>query len=139
MLRTLQSPADLWYFRKRMSVQMATFIFMTNLLSINSRAPHRVHFARASGMMTTSDMLPCTCRVAGQCRASLTFVGLAAMSPLAPEFASNESVPFRLTPNIQHLLLRQNIEGLLTATLVAVAHGLTEHQVRCLASGLEPG
>lgn len=59
MLRTLQSPADLWYFRKRMSVQMATFIFMTNLLSINSRVPHRVHFARGSGLMTTSDMLPC--------------------------------------------------------------------------------
>lgn len=51
------------------------------------------------------------------------------MSSIKPEFRNEETVPFRLTPNIQHLLLRQNIEGLLTGTLVAVAHSLTEDDV----------
>lgn len=61
MLKTLRSPGELWYFRKRFAVQMATFIFMTHTFSINSRVPYRIHFARGSGNITTSDMVPGGC------------------------------------------------------------------------------
>lgn len=39
--------------------------------------------------------------------------------------SSSESVPFRLTPNMQHFITRVGIEGVLTASDTAIARSLT--------------
>lgn len=48
----------------------------------------------------------------------------------APVFASNDTVPFRFTPNMQRFLGPILIEGLLTTGILAIARCLTEPDVR---------
>ena len=59
MIKTMQSPSELWHIRKQMTLQMASFIFATYVLSMGARVPSRIHISRSSGKMYTSDMLPC--------------------------------------------------------------------------------
>jgi transformation/transcription domain-associated protein len=40
--------------------------------------------------------------------------------------SSAESVPFRLTPNMQHFITRVGIEGVVTAAVTAIARSLTQ-------------
>jgi phosphatidylinositol kinase/protein kinase (PI-3 family) len=55
---------------------------------------------------------------------------ISGVSPNKPEFGHTEAVPFRFTPNIQQFLTRQNIEGLLTSTLMAIGKVLVQREVR---------
>ncbi|CAH7675619.1 hypothetical protein PPACK8108_LOCUS10651 [Phakopsora pachyrhizi] len=107
--QTMKTAGDLWYFRKRFTIQYASFIFMTYIFSISQRTPQRITFSRSTGQIHTTDMFP-------------------SVLPNRPEFGHNEAVPFRFTPNIQQFMTRQNIEGLLTASLMAIAHALTEDE-----------
>ncbi|KAG0146838.1 hypothetical protein CROQUDRAFT_656816 [Cronartium quercuum f. sp. fusiforme G11] len=109
MSRTMKTAGDLWYFRKRTTIQYASFIFMTYIFSMSERTPARIYFDRSSGQVQTTHMYP-------------------TLSKDEPEFAHTEPVPFRLTPNIQTFLTRPNIEGLLTGSIMAIAQALTEHE-----------
>jgi transformation/transcription domain-associated protein len=42
-----------------------------------------------------------------------------------PLIQSSESVPFRLTPNMQNFITRVGIEGVVTAATTAIARSLT--------------
>ncbi|GAA96948.1 uncharacterized protein L969DRAFT_90354 [Mixia osmundae IAM 14324] len=109
MARSMVSASDLWHLRKRMTQQLASFIFMTYVFSMGSRLPSRILFSRVNGGLHTSDMLP-------------------TLSPQAPEFANNEAVPFRFTPSIQKFITAVGTEGLLTSSLMAIAGALTEEE-----------
>lgn len=60
MIQSMASPSELWQVRKQMTLQMASFIFMTYVMSMGARHPNRVHISRSTGKLYTSDMLPCS-------------------------------------------------------------------------------
>lgn len=105
--RSMKSASDLWYFRKRTTIQFASFIFMSYTFSLSFRSPQRITFDRSSGAVYTADMFP-------------------SVLTNKPEFGHTEAVPFRFTPNIQQFLTKQNIEGLMVASLMAIAQVLVE-------------
>lgn len=51
-----------------------------------------------------------------------------------PLFATNDVVPFRFTPNMQHFVGPIYIEGLITSGILAIARSLTEPEVRVFIS-----
>ncbi|WAR58696.1 hypothetical protein PtB15_10B34 [Puccinia triticina] len=107
--RSMKTAGDLWLFRKRMTIQYASFIFISYIFSLSLRTPHRIAFDRSSGAIFTTDMFP-------------------SVLSNKPEFGHTEAVPFRFTPNIQQFLTRQNIEGLLTASLMAIGQALVQRE-----------
>ncbi|KDN49215.1 hypothetical protein K437DRAFT_79486 [Tilletiaria anomala UBC 951] len=107
MIRSMKSPSDLWLMRKHFTLQMASAMFLTYVLFVSSRLPSRIHISRASGAVVMSDLVP-------------------TLNPSAPQFKSPDATPFRLTPNIQHFIGPIGIEGLLTASLVAIGRTLSE-------------
>ncbi|KAK4700569.1 transformation/transcription domain-associated protein, partial [Phenoliferia sp. Uapishka_3] len=109
MIKTMQSPSELWHIRKQMTLQMASFIFATYVMSMGARVPSRIHISRSSGKMYTSDMLP-------------------SIVPNKPEFVNTEAVPFRFTPNLQRFITPIGTEGLLTSSMLAIARCLTESE-----------
>ena len=56
---------------------------------------------------------------------SVMFANFIAFSPGQPMIATNEPVPFRLTPNMQHFITRTGVEGIVTAACTAIARSLT--------------
>ncbi|RPD67165.1 atypical/PIKK/TRRAP protein kinase [Lentinus tigrinus ALCF2SS1-7] len=107
VMRTMGSPSELWRMRKEFALQLASTSFMTFLICIGSRLPSRLHWSRATGQIAMSEIIP----------------GLSAQSAV---FATPESVPFRFTPNMQHLLGPILTEGILTSGLMAIGRCLTE-------------
>ncbi len=59
----------------------------------------------------------------GQCEADPLIV--TAFDPVQPLHKSQEPVPFRLTPNMQHFITPTGVEGLLTSAVMAMARSLT--------------
>lgn len=109
MISTMSSPSELWHIRKQMTLQMASFIFLTYVMSMGARVPSRIHISRSSGKIYTSDMLP-------------------SIVPNRPEFVNAEAVPFRFTPNLQRFITPIGTEGLLTSSMMAIARCLTESE-----------
>ncbi|GAA5934352.1 histone acetyltransferase TRA1 [Sporobolomyces koalae] len=107
LIRTMVSPSDLWHFRKRMTMSMASFIFSSYVLSTSGRTPARMHISRSTGKLHSSEMVP-------------------SLAADRPEFFNPESVPFRFTPNIQRFIGPHGTEGLLMSSLMAIARCLTE-------------
>ncbi|KAI8907173.1 hypothetical protein EDD86DRAFT_232632 [Gorgonomyces haynaldii] len=105
--RKMKSYMDLWTVRKRFTKQMAAVTFMTYLLSIGHRYPQKFHISAETGNIWASELNPII--------SNATFL-----------FTSNEAVPFRLTPNIQHFMTPVGIEGLFTACLMSIGRSLTE-------------
>ena len=60
MVKSMASPSDLWHIRKQMTLQLASFIFLTYVMSMGARVPSRIHISRSTGKIYTSDMLPCS-------------------------------------------------------------------------------
>lgn len=58
MVKTMASPSELWHIRKQLTLQMASFIFMTYVMSMGARHPYRIHISRSTGKLHTSDMFP---------------------------------------------------------------------------------
>ncbi|KAH9809005.1 hypothetical protein DFH28DRAFT_1037181 [Melampsora americana] len=108
MSRSMKTAGDLWYFRKRATIEFASFVFMTYIFSMSERTPNRIYFNRSSGQIHTTHMCP-------------------TLSKEQAEFANPEPVPFRFTPNIQRFLTRPNIEGLLTGSIIAIGQALTDN------------
>ncbi|KAI6047148.1 hypothetical protein EDC04DRAFT_2864285 [Pisolithus marmoratus] len=107
MTRVMEGPSDLWRMRKQFALQVAATSFMTYVFCLTSRSPSRFHISRSTGLIAMSELLP----------------GVASQAPV---FASNDAVPFRLTPNMQRFLGPILTEGLLTTSILAIARCLTE-------------
>lgn len=102
MFKTMNSFMDLWLLRKHFTSQMASMTFITYVMSISQRHPHKIHISRTTGNIWTTELLP------------------------APLFVTQESVPFRFTPNLQYFMTPIGIEGVFTSSLMAIARCLTE-------------
>ncbi|RKP03126.1 hypothetical protein CXG81DRAFT_9931 [Caulochytrium protostelioides] len=107
MTARMGSWSALWLMRKQFTVQMALCAFMTYVLSIGQRFPHKFHVALATGHVWMSEVL-------------------ATFSASTHLLTNNDSVPFRLTPNLQHFMGAVGIEGIFTAALMAMARALTD-------------
>ncbi|CAK5275625.1 unnamed protein product [Mycena citricolor] len=120
MVRTMETPSDLWRMRKQFALQLASCSFMTYTLCLTHRTPTRYYISRKTGLIAMSELVP-------------------GMSQQQATFATNDVVPFRLTPNMQNFLGPIFTEGILTAGILAIARSLTEpefdleHQI-CLFS-----
>ncbi|EIW69900.1 hypothetical protein TREMEDRAFT_71446 [Tremella mesenterica DSM 1558] len=106
MIKTMNSPDSLWLMRKQFALQTATVMFLTYVCSLSNRTPSRFHLSRRSGLMYMTEILP-------------AFANGRAI------IESNESVPFRLTPNMQHFITRVGIEGIVTSAVTAIGRSLT--------------
>ncbi|SCW01236.1 LAFE_0D08130g1_1 [Lachancea fermentati] len=115
---------DFWLFRKQFSSQYATFIFMTYMLTINNRAPHKIYIDQKCGNVFTLEMLPARYPYERMKQSVKNFE--ANIPGDAPIFHNNEAVPFRLTPNIQKLVGDSALEGILSVDVFVVARALLE-------------
>ncbi len=107
---------DFWLSRKQFTSQYAGFIFMTFLMCISHRQPHKIHIDSSSGDIWTSEMLPCI-----SYQKQTTTTGTTG----APMFYNNEPTPFRLTPNIQKYIGPAGLEGILSVYLLTIGRCLT--------------
>jgi transformation/transcription domain-associated protein len=99
--------AEFWLFRRRFSYQLAALTFMTYILHIDKRYPHKINIARGSGNIWGSELL-------------------SFMAQTKPLFHNPEPVPFRLTPNLQTLMGPLATEGIFSCSIMAIARCLTE-------------
>ncbi|KAI0832419.1 atypical/PIKK/TRRAP protein kinase [Trametes gibbosa] len=107
MIRTMNGPSELWRMRKEFALQLASVSFMTYLLCLGSRLPSRFHWSRSTGQIAMSEILP-------------------GLTSQAPYFTSPDAVPFRFTPNLQHLLGPILTEGILASGIMSIGRCLTE-------------
>ena len=110
MKASAPSYVDLWTLRKQFTLSYATMTFMTYVMGIGHRFPHKTLISRQTGSVLCMDLLP-----------SLNQSG---------QFTLTEAVPFRLTPNIQNFITPVGMEGVFTSSIMAVARCLTEPEVR---------
>ncbi|KAI9850594.1 MAG: hypothetical protein M1838_005379 [Thelocarpon superellum] len=96
-----------WLFRRHFSYQLAALTFMTYIMHMNNRYPHKLSISRASGQCWGSELIP-------------------AIAAGKPFFHNPEPVPFRLTPNLQTLLGPLALEGIFSCAMMALARCLTE-------------
>ncbi|KAJ3344480.1 hypothetical protein HDU83_005150 [Entophlyctis luteolus] len=107
MMKKMKTFSDLWNMRKHFTGQMAAVTVMTYLFSIGHRTPQKFNISMRTGDVWSSDLLPSI--------SNANFL-----------FHNIESVPFRLTPNIQHFITPIGMEGVFTSAVMSIARGLTE-------------
>ena len=98
---------DFWLFRRQFSYQLAALTFMTYILYMHNRYPHKMHISRGTGNIWGSELM-------------------AYMGVSKPYFVNPELVPFRLTPNLQTLMGPLATEGIFSTSILAIARCLTE-------------
>ncbi|KAF2403064.1 hypothetical protein EJ06DRAFT_580246 [Trichodelitschia bisporula] len=106
---TFQSYDDFWLFRRAFSYQFASLTFMTYVMFMTTRYPHKLNIARGSGRVWGSELVP-------------------SMGAQRPAFNNPELVPFRLTPNLQVLMGPLALEGIFAPALMVIARCLTERE-----------
>ncbi|KAI1180923.1 FAT domain-containing protein [Nemania sp. FL0916] len=99
--------SDFWLFRRRFTYQLSALTFMTYILYMTGRYPHKMNIARGSGKVWGSELM-------------------SLMAPTKPFFHNPEPVPFRLSPNLQILMGPLAIEGIFSCSIMAIARCLTE-------------
>ncbi|KAI0012803.1 FAT domain-containing protein [Xylariaceae sp. FL0662B] len=99
--------SEFWLFRRRFSYQLSALTFMTYILYMTGRYPHKINIARGSGKIWGSELM-------------------SYMAPAKPFFHNPEPVPFRLTPNLQTLMGPLATEGIFSCSIMAIARCLTE-------------
>ncbi|KAI1075256.1 FAT domain-containing protein [Whalleya microplaca] len=99
--------SEFWLFRRRFSYQLSALTFMTYILYMTGRYPHKINIARGSGKIWGSELM-------------------SFMAPAKPFFHNPEPVPFRLTPNLQTLMGPLATEGIFSCSIMAIARCLTE-------------
>lgn len=99
--------SDFWLFRRTFSYQLAALTFMTYVMHMNTRYPHKLSISRGSGRVWGSELIP-------------------SMAMGKPIMHNNEPVPFRLTPNLQTLMGPLNLEGIFASAVMTVARCLIE-------------
>lgn len=96
-----------WLFRRAFAYQFATLTFMTHVMHMNSRFPHKMMISREKLHVWGTELVP-------------------AMTQQKPIFQNPEPVPFRLTPNLQTLMGPLATEGIFAPAIMAIARCLTE-------------
>ncbi|KAI1006280.1 Transcription-associated protein 1 [Podosphaera aphanis] len=99
--------SDFWLFRRQFSYQFAAITFMTYVLHMNNRHPHKLNIARATGNIWGSELM------------SSLAMGKAF-------FHNPEPVPFRFTPNLQTLMGPLATEGIFSCAVMAIARCLSD-------------
>ncbi|OAL46795.1 hypothetical protein IQ07DRAFT_682920 [Pyrenochaeta sp. DS3sAY3a] len=99
--------ADFWLFRRTLSYQLAALTFMTYVMHMNTRFPHKMSISRASGRVWGNELIP-------------------SMAVGKPILHNSEPVPFRLTPNLQTIMGPLNLEGIFAPAVMTVARCLIE-------------
>ncbi|TID23090.1 hypothetical protein E2P81_ATG02207 [Venturia nashicola] len=98
---------DFWLFRRAFSYQFAATSFMTYIMCMAARYPHKISISRSSGRVWSSELVP-------------------SMGNQRPVFQNAEVVPFRLTPNLQTLMGPIVTEGIFAPALMTFGRCLTE-------------
>ena len=101
------SYADFWLFRRQFAYQYAATTFMTYVMHMSGRYPIKISISKDTGDIWSSDLLP-------------------NLNSAKAYFYNPEAVPFRLSPNIQTLIGPLALEGIFTASLMAIARCLAE-------------
>ncbi|KAL8711708.1 MAG: hypothetical protein Q9220_003879 [cf. Caloplaca sp. 1 TL-2023] len=104
---TYPSFSDFWLFRRQFSSQLAALTFMTYIMHMGSRYPHKMNISRATGSVWGSELIP-------------------AMASQQALFHNSEPVQFRFTPNLQTLMGPLATEGIFAPAIMAIARCLTE-------------
>ncbi|KAF2646609.1 hypothetical protein P280DRAFT_464812 [Massarina eburnea CBS 473.64] len=104
---TYPSFADFWLFRRTFSYQLAALTFLTYVMHMNTRYPHKISISRGTGKVWGSELIP-------------------SMAVGKPILHNNEPVPFRLTPNMQTLLGPLALEGIFAPSVMSIARCLIE-------------
>jgi len=112
MAKSMSTPTDLWMFKKQFTYQLACVTFMTYSLFIGHRAPHKLNFAKNTGNIFATELQPI-----------FNQNGI---------LDSPEAVPFRLSPNMQHFLTEDGIEGGFANSLMIIARCITEPEFQIL-------
>ena len=99
--------SDFWLFRRTFSYQLAALTFMTYIMHMNTRYPHKLSISRGSGRVWGSELIP-------------------SMAVGKPILHNNEAVPFRLTPDLQTLMGPLALEGIFASAVMTVARCLIE-------------
>ncbi|KAK0123777.1 hypothetical protein ONS95_008778 [Cadophora gregata] len=105
--KTYPGYSEFWLFRRQFSYQFAALTFMTYILHMHNRYPHKLNIARGTGNIWGSELM--SCMAAGKAF-----------------FHNPEPVPFRLTPNLQTLMGPLATEGIYSCAIMAIARCLTE-------------
>ncbi|KAK6354722.1 hypothetical protein TWF696_003861 [Orbilia brochopaga] len=98
---------DFWIFRRQFAYQFAALTFMTYVMNMNNRFPHKMFIAKATGNIWGTELIP-------------------AMAASNAYFHNNEPVPFRLTPNLHTLMGPIAVEGIYSCAIMAIARCLME-------------
>ena len=104
---TFPNFADFWLFRRTFSYQLAALTFMTYVMHMNTRFPHKISVSRSTGRIWGSELIP-------------------SMAVGKPILHNSEPVPFRLTPNLQTIMGPLNLEGIFAPAVMTVARCLIE-------------
>ncbi|KIW01560.1 uncharacterized protein PV09_07036 [Verruconis gallopava] len=107
--QTYPSYSDFWLFRRAFSYQFAALTFMTYMMCMSQRYPHKLSISRGSGKVWGSELVP-------------------SMAAQRPIFNNPEVVPFRFTPNLQALMGPITTEGIFAPALMTLARCLTERE-----------
>jgi len=107
VLGKMKQYIDLFILRKQFTYQMAAVSFMSYVMSIAHRYPHKIKISFETGNVWSTELLP-------------------SLSPSTFLFGSNEPVPFRFTPNIQTFITPIGVEGVFTNIMMSIARSLTE-------------
>ncbi|KAF2269491.1 hypothetical protein CC78DRAFT_612460 [Lojkania enalia] len=99
--------SDFWLFRRTFSYQLAALTFMTYVMHMNTRYPHKLNISRGSGLVWGSELIP-------------------SMAVGKPILHNNEPVPFRLTPNLQTLMGPLALEGIFASAVMTIGRCLLE-------------
>jgi transformation/transcription domain-associated protein len=99
--------ADFWLFRRTFSYQLASLTFMTYIMYMNTRFPHKISISRGTGRVWGSELIP-------------------SMAVGKPILHNNEPVPFRLTPNMQTMMGPLALEGIFAPSVMSIARCLIE-------------
>ncbi|KAF2229771.1 hypothetical protein EV356DRAFT_580549 [Viridothelium virens] len=99
--------ADYFLFRRQFAYQFATLTFMTYIIPMTQRYPHKIAISRSTGDVWGVDLLP-------------------SIHSSRPIFINTEPVPFRLTPNVQVFLGPLAMEGIFACVLQTLSRCLVE-------------
>ncbi|KDO32636.1 hypothetical protein SPRG_19413 [Saprolegnia parasitica CBS 223.65] len=102
--RTVPHYDDLFQFRSVFTAHLALTSFLTHILHVGERTPHKTVFSRATGRVLSCELRP-NYAASGIVEASCV-------------------MPFRLTRNLQAFLTSNGVEGPFTIAIAAVAQAL---------------
>jgi transformation/transcription domain-associated protein len=92
---------EYWILRRHFTNQIALLTYLTYVMTITKRDPHKINISQLSGNVWTSD-------------AFLNW------SQSEPKMFTNEPVPFRLTPNLLKFITTAGVEGTYTSSLLTL-------------------